>query len=338
MATDKLAQEQIAAGEQQYIEDLANRLKEKIIRENPSGIMRRDAHPKMHGLVKAEFCVEADLPAELKVGLFKEAGRWPAWVRFSNQDPSRQADIKRDIRGMAVKVMGVAGKKLLENESDAPTQDFLTISTPYFVTHDPKEFDELVIACGKGGLSMIWFFLSHLRVTYNLLSSNRKFANPLQITYHSTTPYLFGEGRAVKYCVAPRLTIADSIPSNPGPDYLREAMQKQLSQGEAVFDFMVQFQTDARAMPIEDPGVKWDQKLSPFRKVATIRIPQQAFDSQARREYGENLSFTPWHSLPEHRPLGGVNRARKMVYDFISRFRHEKNGEKRGEPGGFEVE
>ena len=33
----------------------------------------RDAHPKQHGLVKAEFTVLEDIPANLKVGVFKEA-------------------------------------------------------------------------------------------------------------------------------------------------------------------------------------------------------------------------------------------------------------------------
>jgi len=30
--------------------------------------------------------------------------------------------------------------------------------------------------------------------------------------------------------------------------------------------------------------------------------------------FAESLSFTPRHSLAEHRPLGGLNRARLGVY------------------------
>jgi hypothetical protein len=40
--------------------------------------MRRDAHAKMHGLVKAEFIIEPDLSEELKIGLFEEAKTYPA--------------------------------------------------------------------------------------------------------------------------------------------------------------------------------------------------------------------------------------------------------------------
>ena len=113
-------------------------------------------------------------------------------------------------------------------------------------------------------------------------------------------------------------------------------MVNQLKDGEAIFDFTVQFQTDAEKMPIEDPGHEWQESLSPFRKVATIRILQQEFDSETQRNFGENLSFTPWHALPEHRPLGGVNRARKIVYQAISIFRHEYNHADRKEPINWE--
>ena len=147
---------------------------------------------------------------------------------------------------------------------------------------------------------------------------------------------MFG-ATAVKYSAIPHVTHPDEIPANPGPDYLRAAMVRQLAQGAVVFDFTVQLQVDASNMPIEDPGKEWQESESPFRKVATIRIPQQEFDSEAQRTFGENLSYTPWHSLPAHRPLGGINRARKIVYDAISTFRHERNNVARQEPTNWEI-
>lgn len=41
-------------------------------------------------------------------------------------------------------------------------------------------------------------------------------------------------------------------------------------------------------MPVEDPRVPWDEKRSPFRKVARIRIPRQTFDSPAQMEFCKN--------------------------------------------------
>ena len=88
-------------------------------------------------------------------------------------------------------------------------------------------------------------------------------------------------------------------------------------------------------MPIEDPTIEWSEKDAPFIPVARITIPAQAFTSPEQLAFCENLSFTPWHAIPEHRPLGGINRVRKTVYDTISRVRHELNGDKRLEPTGF---
>jgi hypothetical protein len=100
---------------------------------------------------------------------------------------------------------------------------------------------------------------------------------------------------------------------------------------------MVQRQGDPERMPVEDPTIRWSERASPFLTVATIRIPPQEFTSEAQQAFAENLSFTPWHSLPEHQPLGGINRVRRDVYEAISRLRHEANGVPRREPTGDEV-
>jgi hypothetical protein len=162
------------------------------------------------------------------------------------------------------------------------------------------------------------------------------FANPLQIRYWSTTPYLFGV-HAVKYSAIPRGEHRDTIPANHDDNFLHHAMVKQLATEDAYFDFTVQFQTDAAEMPIEDAGKEWKETSSPFLKVATIKIPHQNFTSTQHVEFGENVSFTPWHCLPEHRPLGGINRSRKLVYETISNFRHQYNNVARQEPTSWEI-
>ena len=111
-------------------------------------------------------------------------------------------------------------------------------------------------------------------------------------------------------------------------------MQAWLAGSEAVFEFLVQFHVDPSRTPIEDPGKPWSEVVAPFHKAATLRIPPQSFDSPTQMEFAENLSFTPWHSLPEHRPLGGINRARKVAYREVSIFRHDRNGVRREEPNG----
>jgi hypothetical protein len=75
-------------------------------------------------------------------------------------------------------------------------------------------------------------------------------------------------------------------------------------------------------MPIENPCVEWK---SEWHKVAELIIPKQLFDTTERNEAGERASYSPWHSLPEHRPLGGISRARRAVYATISAFREQNN-------------
>jgi hypothetical protein len=77
--------------------------------------------------------------------------------------------------------------------------------------------------------------------------------------------------------------------------------------------------------------VPWD---TDFVRVATIVIPPQDFTMAEQMDFCENLSFTPWHSLPEHEPLGAINLVRKPVYDTGSAERHRLRNVERKEPAG----
>ena len=89
---------------------------------------------------------------------------------------------------------------------------------------------------------------------------------------------------------------------------------------------MVQFQAEPERMPIENPMVPWKESDSPYHAVARLRIPRQGFlDSPAQTALCENISFNPWRTLSEHRPLGTINRVRLDVYQAISQFRHARN-------------
>jgi len=90
------------------------------------------------------------------------------------------------------------------------------------------------------------------------------------------------------------------------------------------FDFYVQRFVDDRT-PIEDTITEWKESVSKPEHVAEIVIPSQEVDTLARNSFGENLSFNPWHSVAEHKPLGTVNRVRKAIYLEISKYRHQLN-------------
>ena len=49
-------------------------------------------------------------------------------------------DNKNDARGMAIKVIGVPGEKLLEDDRYATTRDFIMINHPMFFMNDPRRY------------------------------------------------------------------------------------------------------------------------------------------------------------------------------------------------------
>jgi hypothetical protein len=327
-AGEDLAIDQIVAIHR-YVQEFRDRKRDPV---------PRGQHPKQHGCVRAEFIVESDLPEALKHGVFREPRTYRALIRFSN---GRQWDDTRpDAHGMAIKLLEVEGEKVLESGKNAKTQDFVLLDHPVFFIKNVadyvpfmEDFRTLLTGGTLGKLCTGLKFLFSPDQQYRLIraTGSKTPDSPLGIQYWSTTPFKFGP-QAVKFSARPDLTGALIVSASDSKDRLRAAMSAHLHQREARFDFLVQLQTDPVAMPIEDPTVAWDETASLYRKVATIRIPTQSFESPEQMRLCENLSFTPWHALAEHRPLGGINRARKKVYQAISQYRHELNGVPMQEP------
>ena len=324
--------------EQALAKEMGAAIEKSIRREYRSGNALRDAHPKAHGCVRAELHVLDTLPDGLAKGIFVPGKTYQAWIRFSNgsRDATR-ADIKGDARGMAIKVLGVPGKKLLEDEVQAFTQDFIMISHPVFFADDPRRYLSLIARGSSDSFSeklLIPFTLGLKGALIAWKTTRKKISNPLQARYWSMVPYQLGTGsdrQAVKYSARSCSATPDPMPDNPKHDFLRDALRTTLQKGDACMELLVQPRT-SRSMSVEDSMTEWQEANAPFYKVAAIRIPQQTFDTADQNGFCENLSFSPWHAIPEHRPLGVTNRLRKVIYDRISRVRHEMNSAKRQEP------
>lgn len=322
----KLGREYIDANEDAIISEMIGEMKAQMDRLYQGKPMLRQIHTKMHGCVKASFTIESNLPAEYQIGIFKEPKTYHAWVRFSNANTIPRADNKKDIRGIAIKLMNVPGEKILNDEYLETTQDFLLMSSETFFSKNLKEFrTTLKASTAKNKVALLLYLLnpSHLGLFKRLMQSMIKCENPLTIPYWSTQAHQFGDiDVAVKYFLRPQSENCIVNASFKDPNYLRYNLVQTLYSNDASFDFCIQMQTNADTMPIEDPTIAW---TSPDIKLATLRIIPQEFDSNVQIEFGENLSFNAWHSLPAHRPLGSFNRARKRVYEAMSRYRHEKN-------------
>jgi hypothetical protein len=327
--------ENVPVDEERLIKDMEIILQEKMSKDYPAGITRRDAHPKTLACLQAEFIVEPNIPAELKKGIFKFPQTYPAWIRISSASGKIQSDKAKDLRGFAIKIMGVKGERFETQNNEKETQDFVLLSYPSMPLGTVKLFHDAVYYSIKYSPLV---FLARLVVSgdFHIINELRKAmqnqTSPLDIRYWSTTPYLYGTDRIVKYSLVPTSPIKSPLPPKRSDHYLAENMEKHLAAHEASFDFMIQFQKDPSRMPVEDAGVEWSEKESPFIKVASLRIPHQTFRTREREELAEDLSFSPAHSLIEHRPIGGINRARIEIYRHLSEFRHKQNNKQLIEP------
>jgi Dyp-type peroxidase family len=331
---DKL--EKVPDDEQLYIKNIIDTQREKMKTDYAGQATLRDAHPKMHGCVKARFTVEPTLDTSLRHGIFGEGqpSSYEAFVRFSNASEKVQDDASPDIRGVAIKLRNVQGWKLLDGEEDSKHHDFLLISHDRFFVRDVQEFAGFIQAIATDTVPR--YLLRHPIVARRMMKALGKHSSPLEITYFGVVPYLLGK-QAVKYKLRPTRPDKTPIPSNPDPNYLREALWKRLASGPVSFDFLVQVRIapkgNEKAMPIEDPTVVWSEKDSPFVKVATLEIlPQTRDDTEISnlQRQAESWVFNPWQCLPAHRPLGGLNRARRQVYRALSSYRNTRNAAPEG--------
>src|SRR5258708_30829797 len=127
------------------------------------------------------------------------------------------------------------------------------------------------------------------------------------------------------------------LPFRPPDDYLRDSMVATLANEDVELDIRLQLQTDPHLMPLENNAVLWPEKLSPRVSAATLRIPRQTFDSPSQLDFAKRLSYNPWHAIAEHRPLGNQSRARRRMYDTLSKLLHTMNGVPLYDPTGDEV-
>jgi hypothetical protein len=111
---------------------------------------------------------------------------------------------------------------------------------------------------------------------------------------------------------------AAPAPSETDPEYLSREFASRLQAGDVRFELCIQRFYDERSTPIEDTAIEWTEKASPVIKVAELAISKpvpSAAEAIANARMIDELAFNPWNTTDEFRPLGNLNRARKVVYD-----------------------
>jgi hypothetical protein len=336
-----LAEERAIPDEEAWLDSIIASFEQQMRLLWKPGGFERGGNTKTHGIVRGEFIVHEGLPPELRHGIYAKPQTFRAWVRFSGPGPYITPDIEDvGFMSISIKLMGVPGPKLMDEEKF--TQDMFGVSTPTFVTPDTRANAQLQIESIKN--AQLFYFINlhrpHLLdfIMQGLWTKTQ--SSPFEAPYFSCVPYLLGEGQAMQYSVWPtskKRTPVPRLPLRPPDDYLRDAMVHALAEGDVELDIRLQRQTDPHLMPIENNGVLWPERLSPRVSVATLRLPRQTFNSPAQMEFAKRLSYNPWHSIPEHRPLGNQSRARRKMYLKLSTLRHTMNQVPHYEPTGDEV-
>jgi hypothetical protein len=336
-----IAEERVQPDEEESLQAIIDQFTAQMNRLWNPGHYERGGNTKTHGIVRAEFVVRDDLPEHMRRGIYAEPRTFRAWVRFSGPGPYITPDIDDvGFMSISVKLLGVPGPKLLEDEKE--TLDMFGVSTPTFVTPDTKANAQLQYWSYRNAAMFHFanFRNPHILDSVMQLLWTKTQSSPLEGDYFSCVPYLLGEGQAMQYSFRSKLetrTRVPRLPLRPPDNYLRDAMVATLAERDVEFDVLLQLQTDPFKMPIENNGVLWPTKRSPRIPAAVLRIPRQTFDSPEQLAFARKLTYNPWHTIAEHRPLGNQSRARKRMYYELSRLRQQMNAEEHYEPTGDET-
>ena len=195
---------------------------------------------------------------------------------------------------------------------------------PALIAGTPEDFLDFIRATDRGIAAMIGFFATHWSSIPIAFGGRGVHTSPLAVDYFSTTPYAFGEDAAMKYavksCRAPDMRVAQDH-----EDFLTDAVQHDLSSTPHCLNFQFQLQSDSENMPIEDASVEWSEELSPYLALAEITLPIQDTKTAESQSACERMVYNPWNALPEHRPLGGINRVRHAIYEELGNFRADNS-------------
>jgi hypothetical protein len=311
----------------------------------------RSVHAKSHGLLRAELHVPPGLPRTLAQGLFGEPGTYPVVMRLSTTPGDLLPDDVSTPRGMGLKVIGVRGERLPGSEDDV-TQDFVLVNATTFLNAGPKAFlgglTALAATTDKapalkqalsGALRKVEGLLERGGTDSAALKGmgGHPATHPLGDTYYSQTALLFGRYMAkvalVPVAVGLKQLHGATVDVKDHPDALRQAVRDYFAQQGGEWELRVQLCTNIEEMPIENAAAEWPESVSPYVTVARIVAPPQVGWSETlSAAIDQGMSFSPWHGLAAHRPLGSVNRVRKAAYEMSAQLRGRRRGAPITEP------
>lgn len=310
-------QEKLAPDEAQRFAGYARQFADIQARKSAKYGNGRALHRKQLTAARGTLEVLSGLPEFARQGLFATAGTHEAWVRLSNGGMDCAPDKKPDIRGFALRVLGVHGDSALGN-GPAKSQDFTLINQEAFGFAQSEEFVGFVVAASKGGGALLKYLLRQYGV-FNGIARVRKLAQTLGKPFggFATEPLFSAVPMACgPYAVRVRLlpVAANGVARAGAKADWNADFSARLATHSLQWELQLQPYVNETLTPIEDASVNWG---SPYTTVARLTLPQQETASAHGKEFAQQVEsavFDPWQALVAHRPLGDVQRARKVVY------------------------
>jgi hypothetical protein len=277
-----------------------------------------------------------DLPAHLAQSMFATPNKHPVAIRFSTETTDLIADTTPQPRGLGLKIFNVPGKKLRPDGKDPQTQDIEFNSSPVLELGNATTCRDIIALRLEHGHDPSKLD-AELKKRKDYEIQDGRNHGPLQqifvIRQYSQSGFRYGDYIA-KFAIVPS-------PDSPQMKYkenlltekddpnkaLRVGLVNFIHENTAKYDFMVQLCQNLQEQPLEDARIEWDQSKYPFEKVATITIPpQDPFTPKRANFWRDEIRVDPWHGLETLKPLGSINRLRKVVYKASAAYRRKMNG------------
>ena len=314
----------------------------------------RPVHAKSHGVLVGQLQISSNLDEPFAQGLFANAGNYPVILRFSTNPGDLLADSVSSPRGLAIKILNAPGE-MLPTHSGNTTQDLVCVNSKVFGSPNPAGFlnelklldktleypealKQTVSTIARGTNTILRAIGVHSGSLDNL---GHPYTHILGETFSTVAPLRYGNYVA-KLAVVPaspnlKALTGKHVDAGHGFNALEDAISQFFKTETAVWELQAQLALDTETTSIEDAAKAWPEDKSPYRTVATLTVaPQESYSTGRQIFVDEQLSFSPWHALAAHQPLGGIMRSRRNAYEAAQQYRAERNLRPHVEPRAIE--
>lgn len=293
----------------------------------------RATHVKTQGLVKGTLAIPS-LPPHLSQGLFAHPGTYPIASRYANEPVFLQPDTEPGPRGLSIKIFNVKGERLeTPGNENLSTQDLLFNNAPMIELTDIDTCLEIMQLREKHfdsptGLSMA------LKLRTDAVKQHAPGmlpnTNMISHSMYTQSAFRFGEyyGHMAMFPVLPEMKkkSEEAVSSSGSYTQISDWLFDHFKGAPAKYELKIQLGTSPAHHPTEDASIVWDETTAPYQTIGTVEFPVQDSFAQERRVFWEDhMVLDPWKGLAAHRPLGSINRLRKVVYGRSRKRRDELN-------------